>query len=53
VTYDDNYGWPLSANGAGDSLILVDPMGDLDSRYNWRASTILYGSPGTDEAGNE
>jgi hypothetical protein len=51
VTYDDNYGWPLSANGAGDSLLLIDPMGDLSSPHSWRASTTLYGTPGADEAG--
>jgi hypothetical protein len=49
VTYDDNYGWPLSANGAGDSLVLVNPLGDMNSPHNWRASKILYGTPGTDE----
>lgn len=50
VTYDDNYGWPLSADGAGDSLVLIDPAGDLNSAHNWRASTTLYGTPGTGEA---
>jgi hypothetical protein len=49
VTYDDNYGWPLSANGAGDSLELIDPMGDLSGPHNWRASATLYGTPGADE----
>ena len=50
VTYDDNYGWPLSADGAGDSLVLIDPAGDMDSAHNWRASKTLYGTPGTEEA---
>jgi hypothetical protein len=49
VTYDDNYGWPLSADGAGDSLVLVDALGEMNSRHNWRASTTLYGTPGADE----
>jgi hypothetical protein len=49
VTYDDNYGWPLSADGAGDALVLVDPSGDMDSPHNWRASTTLYGTPGVGE----
>ncbi|MCC6453344.1 MAG: lamin tail domain-containing protein [Caldilineaceae bacterium] len=53
VTYDDNYGWPLSANGAGDSLVLMDPLGDLSSPHNWRASQTLYGTPGADEPGGE
>jgi hypothetical protein len=49
VTYDDNYGWPLSADGAGDSLVLIDPWGNIDSRDNWRASSVLHGTPGADE----
>ena len=49
VTYDDNYGWPLSADGAGDALIVVDPDGDMNSPHNWRASVTLYGTPGADE----
>jgi hypothetical protein len=53
VTYDDNYGWPLSANGAGDSLVLIDPIGDLSSPHQWRASSTLYGTPGADTLGEE
>jgi hypothetical protein len=53
VTYDDNYGWPLSADGAGDSLVLIDPNGDMNNAHNWRASTTLYGTPGADEPGDE
>lgn len=49
VTYDDNYGWPLSADGAGDALVLIDPNGDMDSPHNWRASDTLYGTPGRGE----
>jgi hypothetical protein len=49
VEYDDNYGWPLSADGAGDSLVVVDPLGDMNTPHNWRASTTLYGTPGADE----
>jgi hypothetical protein len=57
VTYDDNYGWPLSADGAGDSLVLVDAMGDMSNPHTWRASRTLYGTPGagtpnTDGVGN-
>jgi hypothetical protein len=49
VTYDDNYGWPLSADGAGDSLVLVDPWGEMNNAHNWRASKTLHGRPGEDE----
>jgi hypothetical protein len=53
VTYNDENGWPISPDGRGDSLILVDPTGDLNSPKNWRASTVLYGSPGWDEGAEE
>jgi hypothetical protein len=49
VTYHNNNGWPLSAKGAGDSIELIDPNGDVNSPHNWRASPTLYGTPGTDE----
>ena len=49
VTYGDNDGWPLSADGAGDALVLIDPDGDMNSPHNWRASTTLYGTPSGDE----
>ncbi|MBN1220208.1 MAG: lamin tail domain-containing protein [Anaerolineae bacterium] len=47
LTYDDENGWPLSADGHGDSAELLDPVGDLNDPQNWRASQNLYGSPGT------
>lgn len=49
LTYDDAYGWPVSADGRGDSLVLVQPDGDPDNPQNWRASTYVNGSPGSDE----
>ncbi len=49
VNYDDRNGWPITPDGRGDSLVLVDPSGDLNSPSNWRASTVLNGSPGADE----
>jgi hypothetical protein len=45
VTYDDERGWPLSADGLGDSLTLVEPEGNPNDPLNWRASRQLYGSP--------
>jgi hypothetical protein len=45
VTYDDENGWPLTPNGRGDSLVLVDAAGSLDDPKNWRASAQLYGTP--------
>ena len=50
ATYNDARGWPLSADGAGDALEVIDPLGDLSDSYNWRASATLYGTPGADAA---
>lgn len=50
ASYGTGRNWPLSANGAGDSLVVIDPDGDLHDPRNYRASTTLYGTPGRDEA---
>jgi hypothetical protein len=49
LAYDDENGWPISPDGRGDSLVLVNPDGDPDDPRNWRASVHLNGSPGVDE----
>lgn len=49
VSYDDEHNWPISPDGRGDSLVLVDPAGDPNDPKNWRASRELYGSPGEAE----
>jgi hypothetical protein len=49
VAYDDESGWPLSADGRGDSLVFVNSNGDPNDPKNWRASANRYGSPGVDE----
>ena len=46
-TYDDENGWPLTADGRGDSLVLTDLTGDMDAARAWQVSTRLYGTPGT------
>jgi hypothetical protein len=46
VTYDDSNGWPISPDGRGDSLVVIDSDGDPNNPKNWRASTELDGSPG-------
>ena len=48
LTYDDDQGWPLSPDGRGDSLILIDPDQDPHHPRNWRASLKPHGSPGQD-----
>jgi len=53
--YNDGRGWPLSADGAGHSLVPLDsamlgqPQGSLSYGANWRASTYIGGSPGQDD----
>jgi hypothetical protein len=49
LSYNDENGWPLSPDGRGDSLVIVDPAGDPDNAQNWRASTKPNGTPGLDE----
>lgn len=46
VSYEDANGWPLSADGRGDSLVRINPAGDPNNPTNWRASLAKYGSPG-------
>jgi hypothetical protein len=53
--YGDGRGWPLSADGAGhslvpvDSAVLTEPAGSLNYGGNWRASAYINGSPGADD----
>ncbi len=51
-TYGDGRGWPRTADGSGNSLILLDSAladqanGSGEYGPNWRSSTYLLGSPG-------
>jgi len=53
--YNDGRGWPLSPDGGGHSLVplesavINEPAGTLNYGGNWRASTYIGGSPGTDD----
>jgi hypothetical protein len=49
LDYEDENGWPVSADGRGDSLVLVDVEQDPNNPANWQASINLNGSPGADE----
>jgi hypothetical protein len=53
VDYSDGRGWPLSADGAGHSLVPLSFAGQGDGVLaypgNWRASTYLDGSPGASD----
>lgn len=46
VFYDDTAPWPVTADGGGFSLEIIDPLGDPDSYANWKASAVLKGTPG-------
>jgi hypothetical protein len=50
--YNDAVEWPQEPDGAGNSLVIVDRMGALDSwnlPTGWRASFDPGGSPGDDD----
>lgn len=49
VAYDDENGWPVSADGGRDSLVLKETDGNNNDPRNWRASLFPGGSPGMDE----
>ncbi len=49
LTYDDEGYWPLAADGWGRSLVPLDPDGDQNDPENWRASTLVSGSPGAED----
>jgi hypothetical protein len=39
ASYDDENDWPLTPDGMGDSLVLIEPQGDPANPRNWRASS--------------
>jgi len=53
--YNDSYGWPVSADGSGHSMIPLSsalegqPDGSLRYCGNWRQSSFINGSPGADD----
>jgi hypothetical protein len=52
VNYGTRPPWPPSADGAGFSLVPVNPNSNPDpaNPLNWRASATIGGSPGADDA---
>ncbi len=46
VEYNDSRPWPEAADNDGPSMSIIDPNGDPQSPYNWRASGRSNGSPG-------
>ena len=53
VTYGTRSPWPQAADGAGFSIVPVNPNLNPDpaSPLNWRASALLGGSPGAGDGG--
>lgn len=49
LTYNDAGAWPESADGAGYSLVLFDPVNPNDPA-GWRSSVSVHGSPGASDA---
>lgn len=49
LSYGDSGNWPMAADGAGHSLQIINPNGNVDDWRNWRASRATGGSPGTVE----
>ena len=45
-TYSDDTPWPVSADGAGASLEVIDLNGNYSDPANWRASATIGGTPG-------
>ena len=46
VEYDDNSPWPVSPDGNGPTLELINPSYDNSLAQSWGASGQVYGSPG-------
>ena len=44
--YDDAAPWPLTPDGQGPSLEVIDVLGDYNNPLNWRASASIDGTPG-------
>ncbi|NLH17494.1 MAG: hypothetical protein GX455_13035, partial [Phycisphaerae bacterium] len=48
--YKDSDPWPVSADGAGHSLILIKQGGNPDDATSWAASSNIGGNPGVADA---
>ncbi len=46
VTYTDLAPWPVAADGAGYSLVRINPATTADAAVNWRVSALPGGNPG-------
>jgi hypothetical protein len=48
VAYTDRGRWPVAADGAGHTLVLLNPDRRIDDVRNWTASSKRLGTPGTE-----
>ncbi len=46
VDYKSVAPWPTTPNGGGFSLEVINPDGDPNSPFNWKASNAVKGTPG-------
>ncbi len=44
--FDDASPWPVSPDGGGTTLVLINPAADPANPANWRASVVAGGTPG-------
>ena len=44
--FSDDLPWPVEADGEGPSLEVIDTEGNYNDPFNWRASTVVGGTPG-------
>jgi hypothetical protein len=51
-TYDDDFPWPIDADGGGFSMVLINPDTNPDHAMStsWRISTEVGGNPGSDDS---
>ncbi|MDB6071147.1 MAG: hypothetical protein JWL81_2318, partial [Verrucomicrobiales bacterium] len=49
LAYGDSGDWPVSADGAGHSLQIINQNANVNDWHNWRASRFAGGSPGIAE----
>ncbi len=49
LSYGDGAKWPLAADGAGHSLIVVNGNRAIDDFRNWQLGGRLHGTPGSSE----
>jgi hypothetical protein len=51
VTYGTAAPWPASPDGLGSSLVLLNPLGDLNAATNWVPNSRYNGNPGLPDTG--